>query len=201
LLQEKKSSVVLFQRMMGVLSILVLLCVSLTFGQTVSNSLLGTLTDPANAVVPGAEVQLTDQATGAVRSTQSNSVGLFRFPSLPPGLYTIAVKSLGFKIYEQKQINLSASETRGLGRLLLELGSVVEQMSATAEATPVQTAGSEKSALVEGAHLNTIALKGRDVFGFLARFDATGQQISATFGAYNAVRRPRIIAFARRFEF
>ncbi|MEK7407674.1 MAG: Plug domain-containing protein [Acidobacteriota bacterium] len=87
---------------------------------------------------------------------------------MPPGPYSLAVKAQGFKSYLQTGINLSSSETRDLGRIVLELGALVEQVSVTAEVTPVQTASSEKSSLVDGTQLNKIALKGRDLFGFLS---------------------------------
>jgi hypothetical protein len=166
--QESEMSTIFMSMRKAVIfaCILMFLCAGV-FGQTVSSSLVGTLTDPANAVVPDVEVQLTDQATGAARATQSNSVGLFRFNNVPSGEYTITVKAQGFKSYAQKGISLASSETRDLGRIVLELGALVEQVSVTAEATPVQTASSEKSALVDGKQLNAIALKGRDLFAFL----------------------------------
>jgi hypothetical protein len=138
------------------------------FGQTVTSSILGTLTDPSDAVTPGIQVDLRNQATGATRSTSSNTVGLFRFVDLPPGSYSISVKSQGFKSYLQRDINLASSEARDLGQIKLELGTVTDEISVTATTTAVQTASSEKSSLVDGAQLNAIALKGRDIFGFLS---------------------------------
>src|SRR3989442_1507169 len=84
-----------------------LVCASI-FGQSVSSSLVGTVTDQTNAVLPGVEVQLTDEATGAVRSAGSNSAGLFRFVELSSGTYTLTVKARGFKTHTIKAINLSA---------------------------------------------------------------------------------------------
>jgi hypothetical protein len=123
--------------------------------------------DPGEAVVPGVEVVLTNQATGAVQTAKSNSVGLFRFPNLLTGMYSISVHSSGFKAYTEKDIVISASETRDLGRIVLQLGSLLEQVTVTAEATPLQTASSEKSSLVTGTQLSTIALRARDFFGMM----------------------------------
>ncbi len=136
-------------------------------GQTVSSSLVGTLTDPTGAVVTGIEVQLTDQVTGVVRKAVSGGEGLFRFVNLPSGVYQLSVKAQGFKAYTQQDISLASSETRDVGRVSLLVGSIVEEISVTALATPVQTASSEKSALIDGRQLNQLALKGRDMFGFL----------------------------------
>jgi hypothetical protein len=54
-----------------------------------------------------------------------------------------------------------------LGTIGLQIGSVSESIEVTAQATPVQTASSEKSALVDAQQIETVALKGRDMFGLL----------------------------------
>jgi hypothetical protein len=143
-----------------------LLCAS-AFTQTVSSSLVGTLTDPGNAVISDVEVVLTNQGTGAVQRTRSNSVGLFRFPNLLTGAYSVNVQATGFAPYTESNIVISASETRDLGRIVLQLRSLVEQVTVTAEATPLQTASSEKSSLLTGTQLESVALKGRDFFGMM----------------------------------
>src|SRR5215471_3591385 len=137
------------------------------FGQTVSSSIVGTVTDPAGAVVPGAEIQLLDTRTGATRATVSESSGLFRFPNIAPTVYQLTVQAKGFKSRIEREITLSASETRDLGQISLEIGSMTEQIAIIAEATPVQVASSEKSQTIDGKQLNDITLKGRDLFGYL----------------------------------
>ena len=137
------------------------------FSQTVTSNLVGILTDPAGAVVPGGEVQLTEQGTGSVRTTTSGSEGIYRFTNLEPGLYTVSVKAKGFKTSTLTGINLAASETRNLGQIVLEVGNVVDTVTVTAEATPVQTGSAERSALVDATQLTTVALKGRDLFGYM----------------------------------
>ncbi len=156
----------LFRKTVQVLCIFALLC-GCAFSQTSSN-LIGTLTDQTGAVVPTVEVQLTDQATGSVRTTTTTAAGIFRFTNMAPGTYTVGVKATGFKSYSQKDISLASSDTRDLGRIALELGTVTQEVSVTAVALAVQTASSEKSALVDGNQLNSIALKGRDLFAFMA---------------------------------
>ena len=86
---------------------------------------------------------------------------------MAPGSYTVAVKATGFKSYAQKDINLASSDTRDLGRIALELGTVTQEVSVTATAQQVQVASSEKSSLIDGNQINSIALKGRDLFGLL----------------------------------
>ena len=136
--------------------------------QIVSSSIVGTLTDPGNAVVPGVEVVLTNLGTGVVNKTNSNSVGLFRFPTVLTGRYSITVHATGFKGYSQTEIVISASETRDLGTITLQLGSLAEQVTVTAEAAALQTASSEQSSLVSGTQLSSIALRARDFFGMMS---------------------------------
>ncbi len=150
-----------------------LLCVLLLvtgvgLGQTVSSNLIGTLTDQSDLAIPAIDVTVTNRATGASRTAQSNSTGLFRFTNLPPGTYNLTVRADGFKSYEQQGIAIASSETRNLGRVVLEIGTVVEEISVVATAVAVQTASSEKSSLIDGNQLNSIALKGRDPLAMLA---------------------------------
>ena len=140
---------------------------AISFAQTVSSSVQGIVMDPANAIVPNAQAILTDQDTGGVRATVTDNSGLFRFLNLTPGKYSLSVTMTGFKAMTESDINLAANEVRDLGRLTLELGSSTETVSVMAEATAVQLASSEKAALVDGAQLSDITLKGRDLFGYL----------------------------------
>src|SRR5712691_9124622 len=132
-----------------------------TYGQTGSSVLLGTLTDPGDAVIPGTSLMLTEQATGAVSTATSNEGGLFRVLNLRPGRYTLRVQAGGFKALEMKDIELASSETRDLGKLVLQIGTQVEEISVTAATTPVQTASSERSALIDNTQLTEVTLKGR----------------------------------------
>ena len=75
---------------MKVLKASALLCVlnlsSVIFGQT-SGSISGTIADPSGAVVAGVMVKATDEATNAVKSTETNSSGAYSITNLAPGVY------------------------------------------------------------------------------------------------------------------
>src|SRR5580700_10127097 len=127
------------QRTVQVLCALVLLGGSI-FGQTTTGTLLGTVVDPGDAAVPGAQVELKNIATGAVITTTTGAEGIFRFNSLVPATYSLTIKpSTGFKTYQESSIDVTASEIRDLGRIPLSLGQITEQVSVTAAATPIQT--------------------------------------------------------------
>src|SRR6266404_2497215 len=94
-----------------------LLCGSL-FAQSTTGTLLGTVSDPGDAAVPGARVELINAATGAVISTTTGAEGIFRFNSLVPATYTLTVKAAaGFKTYTQSSIDVTANEVRDLGKI------------------------------------------------------------------------------------
>ena len=56
----------------------------------------GTVTDSTGAVVPNVEATLTNPATGQVRKATSNTLGIYVFPSLGVGQYTISATASGF---------------------------------------------------------------------------------------------------------
>jgi hypothetical protein len=156
------------------------------FGQTVSSVLQGTVIDPANAVVPNAQVKVMATQTGATRATVTDSTGLFRFLDLEPGPYSISVAAPGFKGYQQTNIVLNANETRDLGKLSLTIGSAGETVTVTAEAVTIQLGSSEKAVLVDGTQLSNVTLRGRDVFGYLKLLPGV---IDNSYGTTNAGNR------------
>jgi hypothetical protein len=137
------------------------------FGQQGTSTLIGVVADPADAVVPNATLVLTEQATGTVRNQVTPVTGLFRFVDLPPGRYSLRVQSQGFKVLDLTDIDLVSSETRNVGKLVVQVGGATEQITVTALATPVQTSSSERSASVLQEQLQDLGLKGRDPFGMV----------------------------------
>ena len=135
--------------------------------QNVTASVTGRVVDPADAILAAASVTLTSQDTGAARQATTDPSGNFRFNEVPPGTYSIQVQASGFKALKEQNISVSASETRDVGVLHLEIGSVSESVTVTAEATPIQLASSEKSQLIDASQLENVTLKGRDLFGYM----------------------------------
>src|SRR6266850_3977238 len=56
-----------------------------------ASAIEGTVTDPSNAVVPGATVTIANEATGVAQTGHTTSAGYYRFPALPGGVYTLKV--------------------------------------------------------------------------------------------------------------
>ena len=137
------------------------------FGQQGTGTMVGAISDPADASIPNAALQLMEQATGTVRTLVTPPTGLFRFIDLPPGKYSLRVQAAGFKIHELNAIELASSETRDLGTIILQVGMVTDTVKVNAEATPVQTASSERGANILPQQLQDLSLKGRDAFGMM----------------------------------
>src|SRR5947209_7793140 len=75
--------------------------------QQVTGSITGTTVDPAGGSIAGAAVKLTNQQTGVLRSTDTNSEGSYTFAAVLPGIYTISVEHPGFKKYLKQGVELT----------------------------------------------------------------------------------------------
>jgi len=75
---------------------LALLVPSLLAQVNATGTLMGTVTDPSGAVVPGADVKAVNQDTGLNRETKTNEAGQYRFDLLPAGTYQVRIVSKGF---------------------------------------------------------------------------------------------------------
>jgi hypothetical protein len=79
----------------------VLACaVTPAFAQTGSATVQGAVTDPTGAVLPGADVTLTQVDTAVAQKTKTNAAGLYVFPVAPIGTYKITVTSAGMETWE-----------------------------------------------------------------------------------------------------
>lgn len=144
----------------------IILWIPAVYGQTVSGSIAGTITDPGDSAIAGARVQLVNSSTGSSRETLTDTAGGFSFQSVQPGSYSLAVEYTGFKTYRRTGIELTSSE-RVPVEIRLELGATTESVNVVAQGARVQTLSSERSGVVTSSQLSTLLLKGRDFMGLL----------------------------------
>src|SRR5258708_31577746 len=97
-------------------------------------SLQGTVTDKTGAVVKGAKVTVTNQATGANQTTETSGSGFYRVASLIPGQYTVDVESGGFRKSHAANGQGDEEDARGLD-VALEAGGTQETGNVTREVT------------------------------------------------------------------
>jgi carboxypeptidase family protein len=79
----------------------------LSYAQSPNATVTGRVTDPINAMIAGAEVEVTNLYTNIRYTGQTNREGSFVIPSLPPGPYRIEVKKSGFKTVVREDVVLS----------------------------------------------------------------------------------------------
>ncbi len=103
---------------------------------------LGTITgevrDSTGGLVPGATVTVVNKATNATRTTQTNEVGLFDFPALPPGNYTVKSELEGFRT-GTRDLELQVQQTARVN-FTLELATLNETATVTGVSPLVETA-------------------------------------------------------------
>jgi len=143
------------------------LLASAAWSQTITGSIVGSVRDPGNLPVAGAEVTLTQTGTGAARLLKTDERGSFVFSSLQPAEYSLTVRAGGFKTVERRSIMLSASETLPLGDIALELGNVAETVTVTAEGVAVQTASAERAGVITSDQVENLMVRGRNVMSLL----------------------------------
>ena len=155
--------------MLRTLTVLALLLVPTTsvFAQGLTGQISGSIQDSTGSRVPGATVTLTNTDTGLVRETMSDNNGDFVFTQLLPGSFQVSVNKEGFKRYEQKDIAVTATERVVLRTVVLDVGSITETVSVTAEAARLQTQSSERSGLINTRQVQELGLKGRDYLGLV----------------------------------
>ncbi|MFZ0273462.1 MAG: TonB-dependent receptor [Acidobacteriaceae bacterium] len=93
----------------GWIFVCILASAAVTFGQEATTSLRGVIADPSGSVVPGADVALSDQATGVNYHVASNGSGYYVFPAIQPAHYRITVRAQGFAT-EESSITLLVSQ-------------------------------------------------------------------------------------------
>src|SRR5207247_3764499 len=110
------------------------LAVVICGGQSLDTGILGTVTDPNGAVVPGASVTISDAATGLVRTVTTGQEGGYEVRYLRPGNYAVEVRATGFRSERRTAINLQISQLARIDVTLLvgEVRETVEVSSAAA---------------------------------------------------------------------
>ncbi len=166
--------------------IAVILGAVLACGQTITSSIVGTVVDSSDLPVPGAKVVLRHVATQMQRQLATDAQGAFVFSNLEPGRYTLAVEASGFKRAERTDLAVSAAERLSVGKLVLELGSLVETVTVTAQGALVQTASSERSGLIASDQIQNLLTKSRNIMSLLSLLPGV---VDANDGAVDALTR------------
>jgi TonB family protein len=103
-------------------------------GQSATASIVGVLYDQHSGLLPGVDVALTQDATGATQSVSSDSSGTFAFHDLPPGDYTLVTSLAGFqRVRNMLRLSAGAHLQRNI---LLPLGTLQETVTVSSDGSP-----------------------------------------------------------------
>lgn len=126
----------------------------------VSGSIKGTVKDTSGALVPDAAITIKHIETGLVRSTTTDPGGSYLVAALPIGQYEVTVEKTGFKQTIRQGLSLVVGQQLVLD-VALEVGTVEQQVTITAEAPLVNTTLSSTSGLVTEQQVKDMPLNGR----------------------------------------
>ena len=131
------------------------------FAQTGRANISGVVTDSQGALVAGATVTATNNATGVVTPATTNGAGAYIILQLIPGVYTIKVEKEGFSAQEQENYNLVAEQNAGIN-FTLQPGKVSEKVTVQAGAELVHTETAELGQTINEQSINELPLNGRN---------------------------------------
>jgi Carboxypeptidase regulatory-like domain/TonB-dependent Receptor Plug Domain len=134
--------------------------VASVYGQATA-SLRGSVVDVSNAAIPGAAVVALNTATGVQRAATTNQEGIYVFPDLPIGSYSLKASHDGFATQEQKGIELLTGRTVEI-QILLPVGSASQSVEVTSDAPLIQTTSSSVQASVDQKQMQDLPLNGRN---------------------------------------
>src|SRR5580700_1144110 len=148
----------------------------LLYGQA-TGSFSGTVSDKAGAVVSGATVKITSQATGLTREAKTDDSGHYLIPLLPAMDYTIRVEFQGFQSTEQRDVRLQVDEHREVD-FALAPASVTTAVEVNATEVAVETANPTLGQVITSEQVADLPLNGRNFVQLATLTPGTTQSTS-----------------------
>lgn len=125
-----------------------LFCAHAGFAQSPVGTISGTVTDETGSAIAGAKLALVEEATGLSRSAETDAEGIYRFPFLSPGMYTLTAEASGFAQYKNIHITIVARQA-----LLIDIRMKVAELALTVDVTEVVPAVNTDNGTI-GEHLS-----------------------------------------------
>ena len=130
-----------------------------------TGTIVGTVADPSEAVIPKAQVTVRNQGTNATREVQTNGDGDFSVPLLPPGVYEVSAEKAGFRRSVYSDVNLNVDQTVRVD-FVLQIGQPSEQVVVTESVPLVQTDTSTLGQVIERKQVSELPLNERNFLTF-----------------------------------
>lgn len=138
----------------------ILLAVPAAWSQGNQGTLEGSIVDQSGAAVPDAKLTATNDATAIKFSATSDANGLFTFPVLPVGTYTVEVEHSGFTKLTQKNVILTVGARLNLS-LALSVAGQASAVTVTSETPILETTRSQVSSTVNDTAVENLPTNGR----------------------------------------
>jgi hypothetical protein len=151
---------------------LFLLAALAAFAQINTTTMDGTVTDPQGALIPRADVTVTNSATGQAIRTVTDERGHWAVPSLPTSTYSVAISAPGFKKVEKRDVKLDAGIPATVN-VVLEVGTVSETVEVTGGAEVLQTSSATVSSDLTGRQVSELPIPSRNATDLLVTMPGT----------------------------
>ncbi len=148
--------------------------VSRLSGQVATGRITGRVTDSAGAVVAGATVTITNDATSVAQTVRSSASGDYVFEAVNPGSYTLKAEASGFQQFISQGIQAHIQDRLTVD-VKLAVGAVTQQVSVSAAAPLLQAEEASVGQTIEEQQINNMPLQSRDwtTLGLLAAGTST----------------------------
>lgn len=142
--------------------LLLILCAAMIVSaQSTNATISGVVVDPAGKVIPDAEIEIVNDATGVHYSSATNGSGIYTVAILPPGGYRVQVSKIGFKTLIKPGIVLNVQSAVALN-FTLPLGAASETVTVDSGTTsPINTMDASVSTVIDRNFVENIPLNGR----------------------------------------
>ena len=129
--------------------------------QVATGSMVGTVVDASGQLVPGAQVTVREVNRNTTTTLTTDAAGVYTAPFLVPGTYEVSVELQGFKSWIRRAIVLQVNDRLRIDAKL-EVGTVTESTTVTAESPLVRTDSSEVGTVIEEKAVKELPLNGRN---------------------------------------
>jgi hypothetical protein len=130
-------------------------------GETTS-AIIGEVRDTTNAVVPGANVTITNQETGLKRSARTDDAGRFNFPQLKPGTYSVKAEARGFEAQQDDSVISGLGQKQAVD-FTLKVARSDETVEVSSEAPLVNPENANTSTTLNAPALEDLPNPGGDL--------------------------------------
>lgn len=156
-------------------------------GQTTFGSITGTVTDPSGAAIPGAQITVTDQATGIIYRGKTAADGVYTVLDVPVGNYRARADAQGFGPEERTGLVIYVHQVITVD-FKLSVGSTAAEITVNAAAPVIDTQTGTISNTITGAQAEEMPVapgirQGIGVYAFMMYNPGVGVNDSGNFFA------------------